>query len=236
MQEYNSINSNSSLSLLNAILRKWFLIVLVTVLCALVGMAYSLAYVKPTYTATRSVILRLSVGDLQANTVTTNVTLSKIYLPDVIEFVGSPVVINKANELYGGEKQIKSGAINVNYSNKEIDSLIFSVSYTDMSVEEAEAKLSTIIESVMIVDNEMSVIEAEDFSLIPTQNESKYTMNSSFATYIILGAAAGLAISLLIVVVMHLLDNTMIDKNEFEEITGVDILANIKKLKDFDKQ
>jgi capsular polysaccharide biosynthesis protein len=233
MQEYNSINNSSSLSLINAILRKWVLILLVTILGALLGMAYSMSYVKPTYTASRSVILRLSVGDLQANTVTTNVTLSKIYLPDVIEFVGSPAVINKANELFGGEKQISSGAIGVGYSNKEIDSLIFSISYTDASVELAEQKLTTIIESVMIVDNEMDVIEAEDFSLIPTQNESKFTMNNAFANYIIIGGAAGLVISMLIVIVMHLLDNTVIDKNEFEELTGIDVLSNIKKQKDF---
>lgn len=232
MQEYGSTGeSTNTLSFFNAILKRWVLIVMVTVLCALAGLAYSLMYVKPTYTASRSVILRLSVGDLQANTVTTDVALSKIYLPDVMEFVGSPAVINRANELLGSEKSVKSGSIAVKYGNKDLDSLIFSISYTDSSAKVAEARLNAVIESVMLVDEEMGVIEAEDFSLIPTQNDTDFSMNNKFSTYVILGVVAGLVISVVLAVILNLADNTVVDKNEFEEVTGVSVLSNINKIK-----
>lgn len=225
-------NSNGSLSILGAILRRWLLILLVTVLCALIGLGYAVMNVKPTYTATRSVILRLSVGDLQANTVTTNVALSKIYLPDVIEFVSSPAVINKANELYGGSKAISGNSVNVKYSNKEIESLIFSVSYTDLKSSEAEKKLNFIIDSVMLVDEQIKVIEAEDFALIPTQNGVTTTVNDSLSTFVVLGAGVGLVISVAIAVLLFMMDNTINTKEELEIITGSDLLSTLKQIKE----
>ncbi len=231
MSENNVKMNSSGISIINALIKKWFLILLITVLCALVGLGYSAMFVRPTYTATRSVILRLSVGDLKASTVTTNVTLSKIYLPDVMEFVSSPAVVNKANEVYEGEGNIRTGAIGVSYGNKDIDSLIFSVSYTDYDVDMAEEKLNTLLESIVLVDQEKGVIEAEDFSLKPTQRNCDFSMNNSFATYIVLGAIAGLLIGVVIVVIMYVTDNTVVDKEEFEMLTGVDILSCIRKNK-----
>ena len=233
MQENNTqrISGANSLSIITAILKRWLLIVLVTIFCALVGLCYSLAFVKPTYTAKCSVILRLSVGDLQANTVTTNVALAKIYLPDVIEFVSSPAVINKANEIIGTDNTVKASRVGVQYSNKDLKSLIFSITYTDASIVEAEKKLQTLIDSVMIVDEQLGVIESEEFALIPVQNEFGISINNNFSTYIIFGVAAGLLISVVIAIIMYMFDNTVVDKNEFEELTGIDVLANIRKEK-----
>jgi capsular polysaccharide biosynthesis protein len=204
---------------------------LITALCTLLGLGYAVTNVKPTYTATRSVILRLSVGDLQANTVTTNVALSKIYLPDVIEFVSSPAVVNKANELNGGNS-IKNNSINVKYSNKEIESLIFSISYTDAKRSDAEKKLNYIIESVMLVDDEMKVIEAEEFSLIPTQNGVTTSVNNKFSTFVVLGFGVGLVLSIALAVLIYMFDNTISTKEELEALTGSDMLSTLKKVKE----
>ncbi len=231
MQSGSNYEAYSASAIFSAILKKWILIVLVTILCALLGLGYSAIFIRPTYTASRSVILRLSVGDLKANTVTTNVSLAKIYLPTVKGFVSSPAVIAKANEIYDGEGSISIGSISVPDGDSDSDSLIFSISYTDMDMESAEKKLDTIIESVMIVDEEKHVIETEDFSLIPTQRNCTFSVNNKFTSYIFLGAGAGLVISVLVVLILYFMDNTVVSKEEFEETMGVDVLANIKKLK-----
>ncbi len=228
MQENNSY---SGMAIVKAILEKWLLIVLVTILCALVGFAYSAMFIRPTYTASRSVILRLSVGDLEANTVTTNVSLAKIYLEDVKDFVRSPDVVKKANEVYPGEGEIKLSSISVPESNEDIDSLIFSISYTDMDKKSAEQKLDTVIESVMLVNDEKNVIVTEDFALIDTQNKCSFSMNNEFTKYIILGAGVGILVSVLIVVIMFMTDNTVVTKEELEEVTGADVLSCLRKSK-----
>ena len=229
MQGYSSTRSGPSTSIWYAIISKWLFILLVTVLCLVIGLAYSVMFVRPTYTASRSVILRLSVGDVKDSTVITNINLSKIYLPDVVDFVTSPAVIEQANELMGGNNLVKSGNISVKNSTKDEDSLIFSVSYTDVWVADAKLKLNSVIESVTMVNDKLEVIEAEGFALIPTQNDFKVSINSVFAQYVIIGGVAGLAIALAIVVLAHLLDNTVVSRNEFEEATGISVLSLINK-------
>lgn len=229
MQGYSSVSSDSSTSIWYAIARKWLFILLVTVLCLFIGVAYSVIFVKPTYTASRSVILRLSVGDVKDSTVITNINLSKIYLPDVTEFVTSPAVIEQANDIFVGKAPIKSSNISVKSSTKDEDSLIFSVSYTDTTLADAKLKLNSVIESVTMVNDKLEVIEAEGFALIPTQNDFNVSTNSVFAQYVAIGGVAGLVISIGIVVLAHMLDNTVVSKSDFEETTGISVLSLINK-------
>lgn len=228
MQGYNSAKGPST-SIWYAMISKWLFILLVTVLCLVIGLAYSVIFVKPTYTASRSVILRLSVGDAKDSTVITNINLSKIYLPDVVDFVTSPAVVEQANELMGGNNLVKSGGISVKNSTRDEDSLIFSISYTDTALAEAKLKLNCVIESVTMVNEKLEVIEAEGFALIPTQNDFNVSVNSVFAQYVIIGGVAGLVIALAIVVFAHMLDNTVVSKSEFEEVTGISVLSLINK-------
>ena len=205
------------------IYRRIVLIVLVTVLAALLSLAYCLTSVKPTYTASNSLILRLSVGDDTAGTVTTNVSLSKLYLSDVESIMESPKVMNYANETYEGEGSISANAIEVVMDE---GSLIFSVSYTDLSEEVAKEKLATVISCASEVLSS-GALEAESVALIPTQKTSKVVENSGFAKYIVLGTAAGLVVSVLIAMLLYALDNSVNDRKEFEELTGISVLAYI---------
>lgn len=237
MQSYNSyyntadIGEGSSVSLLGAILKRWFIIFLVTILCASAGFLYATMMVKPTYTVSRSVLLRLSVGNISANTVTTDTTLSKIYLPDVLELVKSPDVIKKAGEVYGKANSVNAGSVSVNGSKENRDSLIFSISYTDADAKVAEGKLNSIIDSVMIVDNDKGLIVAESFVLIPTQNDVSVSINNNSFKYIVIGFLAGLILSVGVIIIIFMTDNTIKNKFEFEEITGVDVLSSIRKIK-----
>jgi len=202
------------------------MIILVTVLCMLLSVAYCAAYVKPVYTASSSVILRMSVGEATAGNVTSNASLAKLYLPDVAKIIESPLVISKANERYEN-KGISASSINVEYGE---ESMIFTISYSDVSDKVAAEKLVTIITCASEV-LAAGAVEAEDVSLISTQNEIDISVNEGFMKYILLGTAAGIVLSILLSILIYALDTTIVDREEFEDIAKVPVLSYISKVK-----
>lgn len=203
------------------------MMIMITVLCMLLSVAYCAAYVKPVYTASSSVMLRMSVGDATASTVTSNVSLAKLYLPDVAKIIESPLVINYANEKYDGDSGISAGSLSIDYGE---ESLIFTVSYSDLSKDVAAEKLAVLIScaSEKLSDG---AVEAQDVSLISTQNEINISVNEGFMKYILLGTAAGVVLSILLAILIYALDTTIVDREEFEDITGVPVLSFISKVK-----
>lgn len=221
-----------SIPVFKILCKNLLLIVMITVLCALIGLGYSVMRVKPTYTATRSVILRTTMNDTGANNITNGGSLAKLYLSNVAKIIKSPEIVNEVNEAYAssateGEK-VKIGEISVNYGEQ---SLIFSISYTDRSPELAQEKLDVLIETVSASSKLQEGVPAKDVELIHTQRQSTVTKSTSYVKFTAIGAIAGLVIAVAAVFLIYVLDNTVRDKAEFEELTGVDVIAYINKEK-----
>ncbi|MBQ8427539.1 MAG: hypothetical protein IJX16_07275 [Clostridia bacterium] len=227
----NHSSTNNPASFLRVLYKNTILIILITILCGLCGVLYSITNVKPVYTASRSVILRTSVSTYDSTTtVQGSVTLAKMYLPDVEKAMKTPNVISLASEKYGVENgKLSASRVSVKYGT---DSLIFKVSYKAGSAEEAKGKLAALIEaaSVSLPD----LIEADDVSLINVQNDANVTVSSAFNKYIIYGVFLGILISIGIVVIRYAMDNTVKSKTEYEYITGVSVIAVIDKIDDKD--
>lgn len=228
----DNLNSTNPISFFKIIYKNLVLIILITVFCGLCGVLYSVAKVKPVYTASRSVMLKTSVKiDDFSSTVQGSVTLAKMYLPEVERAIKTPKVIEKANEKYGVEgDKISASAISISYGT---DSLIFRVGYTDSNEQAAKAKLVAIIDAAS--ETLPTFIEADGVSLEDVQNEPDVSSRSDFNKYIILGVLAGLIISLVVVFLRHTFDNTIKDKGEYEHITGVSVVAVIDKVEDKNK-
>lgn len=229
-----TVSSSNPVSFFRIFTKNLVLIILITVFSVLCGVLYSILNVKPTYTASRSVILRTAVdveddSKKSATSATNNATLAKIYLPDVEVAMKSPNVIARANENYINEQdamdKVRSGAVSVRYGE---NSLIFTVSYTDLDEEIAKSKLDALIKAASYKLPEL--IEATDVSLINVQNDADISVKSSFNKYIIFGFAIGVILSFGLVMIKYALDNTVKNKNEYEYLTGVNVIAVIDKV------
>ncbi len=220
----NEINTQQQMPLFRLIIKNALFIFLVTVLCALLALGYCALKVKPTYTVSKSVILRTNM-DGNDSASQTEASLAKLYLPVVSSLVRSPSIIEKANSNYSKEGgRIYSGGVGMSYNER---SLIFSLSYTDVSQVAAEEKLDAVIKAAK---SELYLyIEADNVTLTDTQSSFDVVLNNSYMKYTIIGAFGGLAISLVIVLILYVLDNTVKDKQEFEEMTGIDVIAYIDK-------
>ena len=194
------------------------------------GITYSVYKVKPVYTASRSVIFRTAFREEDATTAAGSVSLAKMYLPDVEKAIKAPNIIRDANKEYGDkEDPITAGAVSVNYGS---DSLIFKVSYSGDDAKIAEAKLSVLIDTA--ADRIKTLIQADDVTLINVQQDADISVSSDFNKYVILGVAIGIMISVGIVVIKYLMDNTVKSKSEYEYLTGVSVLAVIDKVDEKD--
>lgn len=218
-------NLDKGFPLLKLIVKNLLLIVLISILCALIGLGYSVLRVKPTYTASRSVILRTTLNQSGKAALANQATLGKMYLPSILEVIKSTDIITAANENYDNEEEkILVGSVGMKY---EINSLIFDLTYTDKSPKLAKEKLEVFIDTLS--DEISKYIKAEDVKLIHTQRESDIFETQYYTNYTVIGLVAGIAISMVIVLLIYVFDNTVKSKNEYEEITGMTVVAFIDK-------
>lgn len=229
MEKENAVivdNSSNNIPIFKILYKNAVLLILVTVLCTLLGLGYGLTYVKPTYTASRSVILRT---EMESTTLANNFALAKKWLSTVSKLIRSPEVVDEVNKAYTTEGEtVLLGAIGVNHSE---ESMIFKITYTDRTPELAIEKLNILIETFSDSEIFQQGIPAKEVELIPTQRNSTYTSNTQNTKYAILGGVAGLVLTAIGVFVAYVLDNTVRDKTEFEELTGVSVIAYINKEK-----
>ncbi len=211
--------------------KKLVVIILSIVLFALVGLGYCAWRVPPKYVASRSVILRTTLNGNAA--VSTQASLAKMYLETVAELIKSPKVIDEVNSvanekgLFGDDvKPFSANNIEVKHGEK---SLIFSITYTEKDPELAEQKLDLLIETFSASVNFKENIEAEKAELIYTQKKCDVTPSFSYAKYTVIGGLFGAVGSVMVVLLLYVLDNTLNSKEELEEISGVSLLACINK-------
>ena len=93
-------NNEKTFPIFKILLRKSLIIILVTVLCALIGLGYAIVKTKPSYTASKSVIFRTEIkdGGNLSNNQTNQVSLAKLYLSSVSSIIRSDAIMTKSKD------------------------------------------------------------------------------------------------------------------------------------------
>lgn len=235
-QNKNKEVSQNTFTFIEILFKNWLYIVMALILGALAFLGYSIINIKPTYTASRSYILRTTMADgTQAN----QATLAKRYFTTVEKLIISPNALEEVNSAYKQEQiddgvaledieYLSSGNIGVVYQD---NSLIFKIKYTDISQAKAKEKLSVLVETFRYSDIFKDGIMATEVQLIETQQNGVVERNTVYAKYTALGAIVGFAVSIVIITAIYVFDNKIRDKKEYEELTGVSVIAYIAKEK-----
>ena len=74
-------------------------------------------------------------------------------------------------------------------------------------------------------------VQADDAQLIHTQRNCTVVKSTAYVKYALIGALIGAVVAVVIAVLAYMLDNTIKDKNELEEITGTHLLSYIEMQK-----
>ena len=211
------------------------LIALITILVTLLGTLYGIMFIKPTYTVSRSVILRTELVGNTENSESTNAALAELVIVQLEDHFTSAKYMEMANaefkRLNPLEKSaINAGAISVDYNE---ESLIFKLKYTDLSKELASKKLVAVYETAKVYFENIST--AYTVKLIPTDNSgmdnSRFglAVDNGMRTTILLSVAIGVVLGVVFACLKYALDNTIHDKDDLEEITGTSVLAYVFK-------
>lgn len=204
--------------------RNWILILCIIIACGVCGTVFGAVTSKTTYTAKSNVMLKVHLESSGTESITSNTSFAKKYLPTIADVIKSPAIVNKAKTVGEKDEGISSGAITVKY---DTDSLIFSISYKDADEEKAVERLNKVIEAASISFRQDRPIAVESIELVKMQNEFSVSSSSGGGKYIYLSILAGAVIGVIAAVMIYVLDNKVKDEKELEEITGVSVLSYI---------
>lgn len=228
--EIQETQNMGSFSLFFGFIRRFFWLILIFTLLGL-GIGTGLAYKKDqtVYTQTKSVIL---LARIEGSTQTTNLSLTKKYMPTVQGVITKQTFINVANEIYkgkGGSGYIYAGSIGVQAGN----GMILNISYTDADPNVAAAKLDAflvaakdVIQNGGLSEGE-ALITADGVDFKPIDNVPITTSSNGFIKFILLGVLGGLVIGVALAFIIYLLDNAVRNREDLERLTGSTVIAYI---------
>ncbi len=215
---------------------------LIVLACVVLGYAYFSLLQKTEYTVTGSLCVQAKdyiITDSEGNEVTTNTAehtkyqYSALIAPEYENVLKSADIVNA----------LKEQGISINISDVKFDfkesSAFFDVSYT-MSVhggdaniikEQAAIRLNGYLEKsieVINADNSVYPDYLKDklvyFSMASADNVA---VNNGFMKTMLISILLGVVLSVVLVVIVYFADNTLKDKEDLENISGVSNLAII---------
>lgn len=214
------------------IYRNLLFLIIITIIAGSCFYLYSRKKKNPTYTASMQVIVSATI-DISAqktsSTANNNMTLADMVLPTVISSFTSEEaisVINKRLQDSGIEDSISAGSIGTDIN----DTLIFTMSYTDSSKQSASNRLTYSIEGFGWWFEECEamgndIISTGSVSIMPLQKMPEVSKFTPYLQDAMGGAAIGLLVAFVVVVLRYIFDNKIRSEEELKEITGQNVIA-----------
>lgn len=239
-----NVNEETGISIKELMLLLWrnvILIAVITILATICGVGYAMS-IKPTYTATRSLIVKAS-NNSSLNNDSNNyndITVATKELPTIAEFFKKNVVLSAAQAEYDGQGNggaISAGAMSVKY---DTTTRFLTISYTDTDSNVAAQKINAIIKAGTDVVEEKNVDGTSKYFnvsielMVADGNEASVVMNLKRTTYVVIAFILGLVIAVGIVLIRYFMDDTIKNKEELERISGVKMLAYLEKINSTD--
>lgn len=239
-----NVNEEKGISLneiMQLLWRNIILIAIITVIATACGVGYAMR-IKPTYTATRSLIVKAYNEDSSSSSSNSynDITVATKELPTIAEFFKKPAVLKSALEKYGtggNGGKILSNNLSVSY---DTTTRFLTVSYTDGNEEVAVEMVKCIVQAGTEVVEEKNVDGTAKYFNVSVElmtaddNEATVKVNLSRSKYIVIGFLLGLVLAVAIVFIKYFMDDTVRSKEELENISGVKMLAYLDRINAID--
>ena len=213
--------------------RKMPFILLITVVTALMGFAYSSFYVTPMYKSSTKMYVMSSLDDSRT-TVVTDLQVGTLLINDYVELIKSRYVLESVIEELELPMSVGQLASEISISNPE-STRVITLTVKDADPIRAMQIADTVREAASEhIENVMNIeaVNVVDYADLPTMkcepNVRKYTM---------LGAAAGFVLMCAIFVLRFILNDAIRTPDDIEKRLGLSCLAvipvnpNIKRKK-----
>ena len=213
------------------------MILLITFIFTLAGAVYGFKYKEITYTANGSAIIL--VGNTAGNNTNDyqNVLIAQYMLTTFKDYMSSGVVITdvlNSDSCKGYELDIPSVSNSLTISIKSTNSLVLSVSYKSTNKEQAIKVLNQILDSTYHLSNDgdLKLTLGDKFTILERASDFNTSASRGAALVICIAFAIGAMLSLGIVLVKYLLDDTYRSKEDFERQLNVSLIANLPMIRE----
>lgn len=198
-------NAPQKITVFTAIYKNFLWIIVSAILTACIALGVCSLFVKPTYTASQSLMLTM---DANVGNESLSISLAKRYLPTIEKIITSKRVVDVANEKYVGDSVILSQNVRLSSSGEE--SLIFNINYTDSDPTVAKNKLNALLESA---EEELPAKVIGGIELVKTEREQRVVKNTYKLKYTVYGGIIGGGGSLIAFVVIYYVNKGKKEKN-----------------------
>lgn len=203
-------------------------IILIMAIFILIGIAYTITFVKPVYTSSTTLLLATSgSASSQANTITTtDITLNSKLVSTYSTLAQSKSVLSKVISNLGIDMSEDELKANVSVTQKtKTEIIVLSVTNSDPTLaaqltnETAKVFMEKVSEIYKI--NNVQVVDKAEVSTSPS--------NVNHAKDVIIFAAIGVVVSIIYVIATNLLDTTIKTPEDVEKQFKVPVLVAIPR-------
>jgi len=215
--------------LLEIIVKKWWLILLLTIIGF--GSAYfvSVKYMTPIYEA-KTVLyigsedsslgsIGISLGQLEAN--------SQLLI-DYKQIALTRLVINEV---------VKNTGLNISYENFQnnivieniSDSRLFTVGYRNPDPQTAKMISDELAKQLTVAASQ--IVGVENVRILDQASVPQIPVSPNILLNTVVGGALGLLVSLIIVIIMFILKDTVKNEEDIENLIGASVLGSIPEFK-----
>lgn len=208
--------------LFKALKKNVLLIVVVSLLCAAVGLVSSMFLISKKYSSEATIYITPKVteqGTIDYNSIQTNSRMVNNYM-EILK--GETILAKVADQV--GMDDYESVLSTLTVSNPA-DTELISVSSVATDPELAQQIVSLTIST--FTEDMMDILNLNNVTIINDAKVNKNPVSPSKSRYTILGFAAGLVISCGYVFISYLFDKRLRTREEAENFLGVPVLATV---------
>ncbi len=208
--------------ILGLLLHRLWIIVLSAIVCGAVGFLYSFFLVTPQYQSTTKVYI---LNKQNSDTVTySDVQLSSTLSKDYEQLVTSRYVIEGVISKLNLDETYDSLVGRVTATN-ENETRIIAITVTDTEPEQAQ-KIANAIRD-LAAQHITQVMDIEAVNVVDNANLPDAPVSPSIPKWTVIAAAIGIIVSIAVIVIQHLLDDSIKSSEDIEKYLGMSTLALI---------
>jgi capsular polysaccharide biosynthesis protein len=209
--------------------KKWMILIVVLVFL-MVGSVYTFYFVTPEYTASTTLILVKSQSDTEVTT--SDVTLNDKLISTYREMAKSDKIINLVLQEYN-IKDISAGEL----KNKIAVTTVSDTQMLKISITDEDPKIATNIANALaevFIDQVPEYFNLNNAKVYQEAVVPSGPSNVNHARDIAIAGIAGFAVSVLVIVLISIIDDTIKTSKDIEDGVGLTVLAELPDI-DFDK-
>lgn len=204
------------------LLHKIWIIILATVVCGAVAFLYSFFIITPQYESTTKVYI---LNKQSGSSVTySDVQLSSTLSKDYEQLVTSRYVIEGVISKLNLDDTYEELAARVSASNTD-ETRIIAITVTDPDPEQAQ-KIANAVRD-LAAQQITQVMDIEAVNMVDNANLPDSPVSPSVPKWTLIGVAIGMIISIAVIVIQHLLDDSIKSSEDIEKYLGISTLAII---------